>query len=156
MSDAKIDARARGINGERFGRKGLLAVPSTCVPTWEPSVTPLLEMASARSRGKDTPETYFRMCRARDAQMWLWLASRETIQAVLITRIMEHDGGKSLCGVAIAGYRPGDWMGAITDIEHWGRENGCVRAEWIARPGFEKLLKPHGYVKTHVMLERTL
>lgn len=141
---------------EPFARKGLMGVPAVCVPSWEPSVIPLLAMAAERSRGRDTPETYLRMCREREAQLWVYLVSRETVQAVLVTRILQYDGGKSLCGVAVAGYGVVDWIDRLDDIERWGREHGCVRAEWITRPGMEKLLKPRGYVKSHVMLEREL
>lgn len=156
MSDARIDARAAAITRERFYRKGLMGVTSPCISSWEPAVTPLLAMASERSGGRDTPETYLRMCRDRDAQMWVYLASRETVQAVLITRILQYDGGKSLCGVAVAGYNIKDWIDCLGDIERWGVENGCVRAEWVVRPGIEKLLKPRGYVKSHVLLERAI
>lgn len=156
MSDAMIDARAAAITGERFARKGLIGVPAPCVVSWEPFVIPLLAMAAERSRGRDTPETYLRMCRARDAQMWVYLASRETVQAVLVTRILQYDGCKSLCGVAVAGYNIGEWVHCLEHIERWGIENGCTRAEWVVRPGMEKLLSPMGYKKSHIMLERAL
>ena len=151
-----IEDRAAAITGERFTRKGLMGIPSACVSSWEPKVVPMLAMAAERSRGRDTPETYLRMCRNRDAQLWIYLASRETVQAVLVTRILQYDGGKSLCGIAVAGYGVRDWIGCLDDIERWGREHGCVRAEWITRPGMEKLLRPRGYIKSHVMLEKDL
>ena len=150
------DVIADNLPGEHFARKGLTGIPSACVPLWEPKVIPMLAMAAEQSRGRDTPGTYLRMCRNRDAQLWVYLASRETVQAVLVTRILQYDGGKSLCGVAVAGYGVVDWIDCLDDIERWGREHGCVRAEWITRPGMEKLLKPRGYVKSHVMLEREL
>lgn len=157
MSDSKIDARVAAMASQRrFSRKGLHGIPSVCVSTWTPFVTPLLEMAAERSRGRDTAETYLRMCREKEAQLWIYLVSHETVQAALVTRILQYDGGKSLCGVAIAGYGIQDWIHCLADIERWGAENGCVRAEWIVRPGMEKLLKPRGYVKSHVMLERAL
>lgn len=50
----------------------------------------------------------------------------------------------------------GLWLDHIPTFEDWARSIGCSANEALARPGWEKVLAPLGYKKTHVLLEKQL
>ena len=44
----------------------------------------------------------------------------------------------------------------VEDLEAWAKDQGCKKMELFARPGWEKVMKPKGYKKTHVQIEKEL
>ena len=48
------------------------------------------------------------------------------------------------------------WFHHIDDIAAWAKRQGCKKMEVFARPGWERVLKHKGYVKTHVQIEKEL
>ena len=89
-------------------------------------------------------------------QRWhFWLVWDGTAAAVLATEIYRDKGGDKRCRIPFCSGRDMDtWVGLISVIEQYARENGCRRLDMIARKGWAKRLP--AYKMTHVVLERML
>lgn len=48
------------------------------------------------------------------------------------------------------------WQHLVAEIENLLRQAGCAMSRPIARTGWTKLLKQHGYKATHIMMEKKL
>ena len=134
----------------------LTGIPAEKIGEWWPKIGPVLERAAATSHGKERAVDYKGLAENRLAQIWVWLDNDCAVKMALVTEIINYPGGAYLRGRAVAGEIIGDWIDSVEIVEDWGREHGCRGVEWAVRPGFEKFLKPHGYEKTHVFLEKSL
>jgi hypothetical protein len=81
-----------------------------------------------------------------------WAAGDNGVKAVCITEI--H--GPTLCINYATGTDLPDWVGMITEIMRFAKENKCTNIRVECRPGYEKHLAQHAFRKTHVILERSL
>lgn len=90
--------------------------------------------------------------------MTLWLAIDETdeIKAVAITEIAAYPRITVCKLLACTGDDAALWVDLLVSIEAWAKQHGCAAMEPICRPGWERRLKPLGYRKTHVVLEKGL
>ena len=87
----------------------------------------------------------------KDRQLWVY--DDGEIKAAVLTRIADDD--LQTCVVThAAGKDRQTWQHLWPALEHWAKEIGCKRIEAVARAGWERVLKPHGMKKTHVILER--
>jgi len=50
----------------------------------------------------------------------------------------------------------GQWLEHLDGIENWAKHQGCHDFESIARPGWERILKNKGHLKTHIVLNKSL
>ena len=89
----------------------------------------------------------------KTAQLWTVMEGTE-IKAVVVTEMCILNDGSKVCNVwAAAGLGINLWLGYMTTIEAWAKENGC-RAVVVdrARIGWKRLMKD--YTVTHVTLEK--
>jgi hypothetical protein len=132
----------------------LIGIPSAEIDAVWPLVEPQIAAACRRGRGKETSDDIRRALKARDQQ--LWLAWDGAIAAVAVTQIVRHPR-KTCCRIRIcAGRKLPSWQAYIAAIEAWARAQGCAAMELIARPGWSRVLAPHGYETTHVYCEKEL
>jgi len=84
--------------------------------------------------------------------------SREAarIKALLITEIAAYPRITVCRLLACTGDDAALWVDLLAPIEGWAKSQGCAAMEPICRPGWERRLKPMGYRKTHVVLEKRL
>lgn len=84
--------------------------------------------------------------------------SREAarMRALAITEIVPYPRITVCKLLACTGEDAHRWVDLLAGIEAWAKERGCGVLEPICRPGWERHLKPMGYVKTHVVLEKRL
>lgn len=125
------------------------------IPAWEldehlQDIMPALESFADRSRGRFTPEYFIQGIRDRHYQCWK-VTNGET-RAVALTQVNQDD----LNTVTIthcAGQDAAAWVHLIEQFKLWAKQRGSKRIEAITRPGWERYLKPAGFVKKHVILE---
>ncbi len=89
-------------------------------------------------------------------QLWLAVDGSGRHHAVAVTEIVQYPRCSVCAVLACTGEDAADWAPLIQGIETWARERGCRTIEPRCRPGWEKLLKPHGYRRTHSILEKPL
>lgn len=88
-------------------------------------------------------------------QLWAGLSETE-ILAVCVTEIVTYPLAK-VCRIMFAtGRDPAHMIEFMPELETWARAEGCTSISANARPGWERFLRPGGYEKTHVMLEKPL
>jgi len=81
---------------------------------------------------------------------------RARIKAVAITEIAAYPQITVCKLLACTGDDAARWVELLAPIEAWAKSRGCAAMEPICRPGWERRLKPLGYRKTHVVLEKCL
>lgn len=132
----------------------LCGVPAERIDDIWSQVAPLIELATGWSRGKETAFDIRRSLMARDCQLWVWW--EEGVRAVFITEIVDHARKRTARIRICCGQGRKSWESYLPVIEAWARSNGAAAMELIARPGWEKVLLPQGYERTHVLLEKDL
>lgn len=132
----------------------LIGIPSAEIDAVWPLAEPLIAGACRRGRHKDAPDDIRRALKACDLQ--LWLAWDGAIAALAVTQIATHPR-KTCCRIRICtGRERRSWEAHIATIEAWAKAQGCAAMELIARPGWSRILRRHGYDITHVFCEKEL
>jgi hypothetical protein len=132
----------------------LVGIPSTQIDAVWPLVEPMLAAACRRGRDKDAPEDVRSALKARDLQ--LWVAWHDAAVALAVTEIVRHPR-KTCCRIRFCtGRDRKSWQPYIATIEQWAKANGCAAMELIARPGWSRFLRRHGYAATHIFCEKEL
>jgi hypothetical protein len=88
--------------------------------------------------------------------LWLALSETEAIEALAITEIAAYPRITVCKLLACTGDDAALWVHLLESIEAWAKSRGCAAMEPVCRPGWERRLKPMGYRKTHVVLEKRL
>lgn len=129
----------------------LTTVPADDLDLVWPHIETLVERATASSHGRETAFDIRRSIRARDCQ--LWMAWNDGPEAICITQIEDHPR-KKVCRIRIAvGENMAAWVEYMRDLTAWAKAVGCSGIIAEARPGWERVLRPYGFEKTHVLLE---
>lgn len=132
----------------------ILIPPEELPKVWE-NVRPWISAACGYNGNRYTAEDSMQEIARGEKQLWLAAIEDITI-GVAITAIMEFPQ-KRCCIIDICtGERFGEWSYLIQNVEEWAKQKGCEQMFLIARPGMEKLLKDHGYLKTHSVFEKEL
>ena len=129
--------------------------PEEVEAAW-PHVVPWVQSIADRSRGRMTVASIKKACASGRWIMWAVLESGKPL-AIGITELRQAETGKiTCCLVGVSGQESDRWAHLIADLEAWARENGCQGMRFEGREGWERKLKPFGYAKTHVVLEKEL
>ena len=122
-----------------------------------PMIAPGLQTAVERSTGRLTLESICGMIMGGTWQLWLFLKGGE-YKALAITQMTTCSSGVRVLNLIICTGEDRElWEKFIPEtLEHFARVEGCKLFETWARPGWEKILGPQGFKKTHVMLEKEL
>ncbi len=90
-------------------------------------------------------------------QLWIAYDSKESkVKCVCVTEIRQYPNYK-VCDCKITtGTDYKSWVDFMDDVVNWARSQGCKKMEIFTRPGWERILKYKGFVKTHVQLEKPL
>lgn len=107
------------------------------------------------SGGKYAAGDILKALLARNMQLWL-VVDGDRVAAIVLTEIASYPRFKVCKLLACTGEARETWTHLIGEIEAWARAQGCAVLESIARPGWERVLKPLGYTRTHVVLEKRL
>lgn len=162
----------------------LRAVSPREIPELWPQVRDRIASCCARSGGKYAPIDVLRHLIA--GSMTLWLATDQNsdsceppsgadashtaeregwcggsceaagIKALAITELAAYPRITVCKLLACTGDDAALWVDLLAPMEAWAKQHGCAVLEPICRPGWERRLKPQGYRKTHVVLEKLL
>ena len=138
------------VNIQRYSETGV-------VDAWE-TLLPLLE------RGRSAWEEYYTLEDVRKElvegrlQFWSMDYTDEKKPFLgFITGIETYTQKCALRVVWLGGERFAEASKVMFDtIEAWARTLNCKNIEIVGRGGFERLLKPYGYKRTHVILTKEL
>lgn len=89
-------------------------------------------------------------------QLWLGYFDGEKPHICMVTRIVEHDQGKLLYVVALAGSNIRSVMHLRKDFEQWAMMQGCLYISADMRPKLQKLLRRYGYHTTALTVYKSL
>ena len=95
-----------------------------------------------------------------EEKMQLWIlwdkeAPKESkYYGVVITEVIQRPLQRCLNIRIMTGRHREKWQHLIKHIEDFAWLQNCDSLELIARPGWKKVLKPFGYIESHVLLEK--
>ena len=121
-----------------------------------PLAKELVHKACIRAGGFTSEEHIKENCKQGTMQLWLAVTDTNEILCVGVTEIRDYPNYKVCDAKIVTGKRYKEWFDQIDKVAEWAKEQGCKKMELFARPGWEKIMKPKGYVKTHVQIEKDL
>lgn len=82
----------------------------------------------------------------------------EKNEATALSGIRRCFVGDSLMGdlVWMTGGNRETWQHLLDDLEHYLKEDGCIKCRAACRPGWSRFLKQRGYKMTHIFMEKNL
>lgn len=120
-------------------------------------VKDLIQKACDYSDGFADAEDFKKWLEQGTMQLWVaWDNEEKKVRCVCITEIKQYPKYK-VCGCKITtGNSFKQWVNFMDLVMEWAKKEGCRKMEIHTRPGWERILKPKGFFKTHVQLERIL
>ena len=96
------------------------------------------------------------LCKQGAMQLWLVVDETDEVLATVVTELRNYPNFKVCDARIVTGRHMEKWQHHVEDLEIWAKAKGCKKMELFARPGWERVMKPKGYVKTHVQIEKDL
>lgn len=115
---------------------------------------PLINDATQYSIGKFGGVDVIRLI--MNGTFQLWGAVGDSLRGIAITEIVNFPQKKVCRFLCCTGHEASDWIGLIEEIEAWAVTVGCKSFQAECRPGWERYLKPFGYEKHHVIMNKEL
>lgn len=119
------------------------------------TVRAMIEDACSHSGGRYEVMDILNLLLQQRMQLWVAVEDVEPL-AIALTEIVQFPHVKECRVLCATGNDMKMWSNFIRQIEEWAQDNECRKMLVIARAGWEKVLKPYGYEKNHVQLERDL
>jgi hypothetical protein len=128
------------------------AISTDILDEWLGRIEWHLNSFCERSGGSLTLERLVKDIRAQEYQCWIVL-SCESVAGCALT-FLQNDATKTCVISHCAGHNYEQWAGQLlATIRVWSHSLGSTKLEAVTRPGWERVLRPLGMVKTHVILE---
>lgn len=115
---------------------------------WQ-QVAPFLNEAISYSDGKFTLRKLHDLLVAKHMQLWVAVTKKNIIKACAVTEIVDYPAKRVLFIVFAAGIEMHEWIKNIEVLQNFAAYHDCEAVEIYGRPGWEKVLKDYGYIKTH-------
>ncbi len=132
----------------------IMPILTTSISDFWPKILPWAEDFCQHSQGSYDPP--FIKEKLQKGQMQCWLVMKgEEIAAVCLTEIRKTLI-KECVIVVMTGDDMASWVHLLKLLEKYAISMGCKKMVGIARPGWERVIKPMGYRKTHVQVEKDL
>ncbi len=130
----------------------ILAVPASEFAIWQDKLDWHLSSFVERSGGSLTKDRLLEDILDQEYQVWVVL-EEANVKACALTFIQD-DATKTCVISHCAGEDFENWFEQLlVTIRVWSFSLGSTKLEAITRPGWERVLRPLGMVKTHVILE---
>ena len=120
-----------------------------------PRVLPMLEGLAKDSQGRFEPLDYARGILTNMMQLWMATEGEQVI-GIMLSEIVGYPHRREANLFAATGFNADRWIALMPIVEAWARSEGCFLLKATCRPGWEPLLKPIGFSKGHVVLEKVL
>lgn len=127
-----------------------------------PVVLPTLEGVCKRHPYYHSPESLYQSFVDGRSQLWVVVDDdkEEKLRAVFATQIYRTDVDCQVCSIVLCassnGSKSTEWVDLISEVEEWGRSQGCERMRLEARRGWVKPLRERGYAPAHTIVEKEL
>lgn len=132
----------------------LVFIENEKISEWWPKILPWAEEFCQHSQESYDPD--YILERLRHSLMQLWLVIKEgNIEAVCLTEI-RRTRIKEFIIVVMTGNNMKEWLHLLEPLEKQAKLAGCKKMVGVAREGWVKILKPLGYEKRHVQVEKWL
>lgn len=107
--------------------------------------------------GKYTVEDIFKLILKHQIILWVVYNDGEgkAIGCVL-TQVIDYPKVRALSVFLLAGHSFKQIMLVYDDLIQYAKSIGCAKLELSGRPGWEKLLKPLNFEKTHIVMRLNL
>ena len=120
-------------------------------------VKELIQKACDYSDGFADAEDFKKWLEQGTMQLWVaWDNEEKKVRCVCITEIKQYPKYKVCSCKITTGNSFKQWVDFMDYVMEWAKEEGCRKMEIHTRLGWERILKPKGFFKTHVQLERML
>lgn len=116
-------------------------------------VRPFVESALAYTDGKYNITDV--LDAIRDGMQMLWVVYNEEkakAQGCLVTEILAYPRAKALSIFLLGGDDFSEIIALLDELKDYAQGNGCKTIEFYGREGWEKVLEPHGFEKTHIVM----
>ncbi|MEJ0071183.1 MAG: hypothetical protein WDO24_23320 [Pseudomonadota bacterium] len=132
-------------------------LPDQLAAAW-PALAPLVALACARSSGRIAPADVARDLARGAIHLWAGLDDEapHPVKVILIGQFIDYPRRRSFRPFAVVGDDRPAWLDLLAVIERWAQAQGATLIEPLGRPGWERVLRDHGYTKTHVLMEKVL
>ena len=152
LSGNQKSCQSSPVGDFRFGLVGMAREIALWWSAIEGQVDAALKHSGFQRYSAD--DVYARLLNGR---MQLWIgADDDGPKVIVVTETSNYPQRRTFGIVVCTGEDREDWLHHLGTIEEWGRGEGCHSAVLFAREGWTRVLKPLGYDKTHVILEKAL
>lgn len=138
------------MDGGKLNRIAL--IPTAKIPECWPMIEERIAAACMYNGGRYGSDDCLEELKSNQKQLWIVHEG----SGIVITQLIDFPRMRSCSIDVCTGNNLDAWSNLLGVIENWARAQGCAQMFLIARPGMEKLLKAHGYVKTHTVFEKEL
>ena len=136
----------------------LINVPTKSVNEVWALVKTDIANALNRSNGYALADHIKKWINEEKMQLWiLWdkeAAKESKYYGLVVTEIIQKPLQRALNIKIMTGSHREKWQHLIKQIEEFAWKNKCDLVELIARPGWKKVMKPFGFIESHVVLEK--
>ncbi len=133
----------------------LVPVSRESVIHWWESLLPFMASFLERAGDRYLPGDILAKIQKGEWQLWV-VMDGHFIQSVCMTCIVKYPRAVDMRIIMMVGEDRALWIHLLAKLEGYAKGLGCAKITGEARPGWEKILKPLGYKKTHVYLEKDL
>lgn len=133
----------------------LILVPPIDLPDTLSIFYPKIEAATHYSVGKYKGGDIVRFLVSGAMQLWA-ACDEDKVMAIAITEMVVYPQRKICRFLCATGEHMQEWFNFIDDMETWAVANGCDGFQAECRPGWEKFLKPKGYAKSHIIVNKEI
>ena len=136
----------------------LISVPTKSVNEVWGLVKTDIANALNRSNGYALADHIKKWINEEKMQLWiLWdkeAAKESKYYGLVVTEVIQRPLQRCLNIIIMTGRHREKWQHLIKHIEDFAWLNKSDSLELVARPGWKKVLKPFGYIESHVLLEK--
>lgn len=133
----------------------LIGIPADLLPDSWPEIEPFINALAANGSGRYKTLDYVRAIAERDMQLWAALDDGNVL-AIMLSEMRTYPNAKVARLIGVNGGDMAEWVGHMPQVERWAKIQGASVLEACAPVGWERVLKPYGFKKTHVVLEKPL
>jgi hypothetical protein len=129
-------------------------IPNASIDLMWPRILPYVESFCEDSDGSIDPEFVLENLKTGAMNAW-YMMGEDGMLGVTLTELRQTKIKEFIIFVC-TGEEMVSWYDLIEELEKYARSIGCKKSVAVTREGWKKMLKPKGYMLTHVVLEKTL
>lgn len=123
------------------------------IPAWE-AAAPMIQAAIDSGDEPYELEEIKKEIDGNRMQLWAIIANNGEIIASFVTTIAYK--GQVLLVFFAGGEEMHKWLSFFDELMRWGKDNGCTSCQVHGRLGWDRVLKPFGFHRKKIVVEKTL